>query len=128
MSWRIEFSALFDSAVLQTARFQIALLSWDSGAPRADRLATEVEASFAAARSHAESLGWAHLPTTAREPARRARLAALTALGDGPEGERAAARQRVAGILGSLALYYLPPVDPDTPQLIGERRAIEPAP
>lgn len=129
--YRIENSALFDTAVAETSRFQVALVSWDSletGALDAERLAAEVEASFAAARTNAEKLGWTHLPATAREPARRARLAAVTALGDGPEGERAAARARVATILGSLALYYLPPVDPDTPRLIGQRRAIEPAP
>lgn len=126
--YRIENSALFDAAVAETSRFQVALLSWDPDATDAERLAIEVESSFAAARRHAEELGWDHLPTTAREPARRARLAAITALGDGPEGERAAARGRVADILGSLALYYLPPVDADAAQLIGQRRAIEPAP
>ncbi len=129
--YRIENSALFDAAVPETSRFQVALLTWDSLAPTspdAERAATEIETSFAAARAHAERLGWDHLPNTAREPARRARLAATTALGDGPEGERAAARRRVADILGSLALYYLPPIDSDAPQLIGRRKAIEPAP
>jgi hypothetical protein len=33
----------------------------------------------------------------------------------------------VAEILGSLALYYLPPIDPAAPALIGARRQIEPA-
>ena len=31
-----------------------------------------------------------------------------------------------AELLGSLALYYLPPVDPSAPQLLGERKQIEP--
>ena len=129
--YRIENSALFDATVTETSRFQVALLSWDSvdpGSSDAAALAREVRESFTVARRHAEQLGWDHLPVAAREPARRARLAAATALGDGPEGERDAARRRVADLLGSLALYYLPPIDPDMPQLIGQRRAIEPAP
>ena len=41
--------------------------------------------------------------------------------------DRERARRRVAEILGSLALYYLPPIDPAAPALIGARRQIEPA-
>ncbi len=87
-----------------------------------------METTFASARARAEELGLVHLPETARDPARRAAKAAATALAGGPEPERDAARRRVAEILGSLALYYLPPIDATAPALIGARRQIEPAP
>lgn len=126
--YRIENSALFDGAFPPTADFQVALAVWDEASPDADRLARDVETTFDAARVRAEELGLGHLPETARDPARRAAKAAATALGDGPVPERDAARRRVAGILRSLALYYLPPIDPAVPALIGARRQIEPAP
>ncbi|MBK7819626.1 MAG: hypothetical protein IPJ61_00755 [Tessaracoccus sp.] len=126
--YRIENSALFDAAVPETAEFQLALALWDEESPRADELARAIETSFDAARTKAEALGIAHLPETAQGPARRAAKAAETALADGPAPEREAARRWVAEILGSLALYYLPPVDPAAPSLIGARRQIEPAP
>ena len=124
--YRIENSALFDAAVPETQRFQVALVAWDESSPDAERLATELEGAYDEALRNAERLGVSHLPETARDPARRAAKAATIALGDGPEPEREAARARVAEILGSLALYYLPTVDPTAPALIGQRRAIEP--
>lgn len=124
--YRIENSALFDAAVPETQRLELALLAWDEMAPNPDELATEVEAAFDAARTRAEELGLDHLPETARDSGRRAARAAHTALHAESEGEREAARRRVAEILGSLALYYLPPVDPTTPTLIGQRKQIEP--
>lgn len=124
--YRIENSALFDGAVPQTQRFELALLAWDEAAPNAAQLATEAEASFDEARRHAERLGLEHLPETARDTGRRAARAAHTALHADNAGEREAARTRVAELLGSLALYYLPPVDPSAPQLLGERKQIEP--
>lgn len=124
--YRIENSALFDGAVPTTQRFQLALLAWDPGATDVEALATEVEESFDAARRHAESLGLGHLPETARPDGERALKAARTALGSELPGEQRAARERVADLLGSLALYYLPHVDPTAPALVGERKAIEP--
>jgi hypothetical protein len=126
--YRIENSALFDGAFPPTADFQLALALWDEASPDADALARDVETTFASARARAEELGLGHLPETARDPARRAAKAAATALAGGPEPERDAARRRVAEILGSLALYYLPPIDATAPALIGARRQIEPAP
>lgn len=126
--YRIENSALFDSAHPATNRFQVALLSWDPQSPGATRMAMEIEDAFRDARRDAERLGLDHLPLTARRPARRAAKAASTALGDAPETERAAALARTDEILTSLALYYLPTVDRSSPSLIGSRRAIEPAP
>ncbi|MFD0865357.1 hypothetical protein ACFQ06_05960, partial [Tessaracoccus lubricantis] len=70
--YRIENSALFDAAVPQTERLELALLSWDEGSPEATQLATEVERAFDEARRHAEDLGLDHLPTTARDSGRRA--------------------------------------------------------
>lgn len=124
--YRIENSALFDGAVPQTNRYQLALLAWDPSSPSVEELATEVEAAFDEARRHAEEIGLDHLPLTARDSGRRAARAAHTALNGTTDGEREAARRRVADILGSLALYYLPAVDPRAPQLIGRRREIEP--
>ncbi|HMR50232.1 MAG TPA: hypothetical protein PKE40_13390 [Arachnia sp.] len=124
--YRIENSALFDAAVPETQRFQVALVAWDQSSADADRLASELEQAYAAAVRTAEHLGLDHLPETARDPARRAAKAVGVALGTGPEAERRAAGTRVAEILNSLALYYLPTVDPEAPALIGQRRAIEP--
>ena len=126
--YRIENSALFDGAFPPTADFQVALALWDEASLDAEALARDVETTFATARARAEELGLGHLPETARGPARRAAKAAETALADGPGPEREAARRRVAEILGSLALYYLPPIDATSPALIGARRQIEPAP
>ncbi|MDO5534778.1 MAG: hypothetical protein Q4F65_09020 [Propionibacteriaceae bacterium] len=124
--YRIENSALFDASVPQTQRFQLALLAWDPAAENADALATELEESFAAARRIAEDLGLEHLPTTAREPARRAALVVTTALGTEEAPEREAAARKAADLLNDLALYYLPAIDPGVPSLVGERRAILP--
>ena len=124
--YRIENSALFDAAVPQTQRLELALMAWDEMSPDAAALATEVEAAFDDARRHAEELGLDHLPETARDSGRRAARAAHAALHGDTEGERENARRRVADILASLALYYLPPVDPTTPGLIGRRKEIEP--
>lgn len=125
--YRIECSALFDPAVASTQRFQLALLAWDPSSPRAAELASEVEVSFAEARSHAEQLGWSHLPETARDTAQRAQRAASLALASDSPGERRTAAARAAKLLASLRLYYLPVVDPDAPALMGERRQIGPA-
>ncbi len=118
--YRIESSALFDAAVPQTQRFQVALVTWDPDATDADALATEVEESFAAARAYAEKVGLEHLPLTARGPARRAVKAAITAL-SGADAEREAAAGAAAGILRGLTLCYLPVIDPAQPSLIAAR-------
>ena len=122
--YRIECSALFDPAVPSTQRFQLALLAWDPSSPQAAELASEVEASFAEARSHAERLGWSHLPQTARDTAQRA--ASLALASDSP-GERRSAAASAAKLLASLRLHYLPVVDPGAPALLGERKQIGPA-
>lgn len=122
--YRIENSALFDAAVPQTQRFQIALVNWDADAPDAPALAKEVEESFAAARLHAERLGQDHLPQTARDPARRAVKASITALASA-DAEREAAARAAAGLVAGLSLYYLPVIDPGTPSLIAARRELD---
>ncbi len=122
--YRIENSALFDAAVPQTQRFQIALVNWDADAPDAAALAAEVEESFAAACAHAEELGLDHLPQTAREPARRAVKAAITARASA-DAEREAAATAAAGLVAGLSLYYLPVIDPGTPSLVAARRELD---
>lgn len=126
IAYRIEFSALFDPAVPSTQRFQLALLAWDPSAPHASDLAAEVEVAFAEARSHAEKVGWSHLPETSRETARRAQKAVRVALESREPGERKTAAASAAKLLASLSQYYLPVVDPDMPSLIGERKQIVP--
>ena len=42
--------------------------------------------------------------------------------------ERLAAATKAADLLRSLALYYLPSVDPAAPQLLAAPKEIEPAP
>lgn len=125
--YRIECSALFDPAVPSTQRFQLALLAWDPSSPRAAELASEVEVSFAEARTEAERLGWSHLPETARDTAQRAQKAASVALASDNPGERRTAAASAAKLLASLRLHYLPVVDPDSPALLGERKQIGPA-
>ncbi len=127
IAYRIENSALFDAAVPETQRFELALLAWEPTSPDAEALADEVEASFDAARRNAEELGFTHLPATARDTARRAQNAARVALGASADAEREAAARKAAELLSSLALYYLPRVDPAAPQLVAKPRAIEPA-
>ena len=127
IAYRIENSALFDGAVAATQRLELALLAWDAGSPAAEALADEVEASFDAARRNAEELGFAHLPATARDTARRAQGAARAALGTTVPAEREAAARKAAELLRSLALYYLPGIDPAAPRLVASPRAIEPA-
>ena len=127
IAYRIENSALFDGAVAATQRLELALLAWDAGSPAAEALADEVEASFDAARRNAEELGFAHLPATARDTARRAQGAARAALGTTVPAEREAAARKAAELLRSLALYYLPRIDPAASKLVASPRAIEPA-
>lgn len=124
--YRIENSALFDAAVPQSQRFQIALLQWDENSPEAYLLADEVDEAFDEAVRNAEELGLDHLPTTAREPAARAAKAARLAIDSKSSGERIAAAKRAAEILSALALYHLPVIEPGSRSLVGERRAIEP--
>lgn len=126
IAYRIECSALFDPAVPSTQRFQLALLAWDPSAPHASDLAAEVEVAFAEARSHAEKVGWSHLPETCRETARRAQKAVRVALESREPGERKTAAAKAAKLLTSLSQYYLPVVDPEMPSLIGERKQIGP--
>ena len=128
IAYRIENSALFDGAAPATQRFEIALIAWDPESPDAADLATEVEESFDAAREAAEAEGFAHLPDTARDTARRAHGATTMAMAATNPAERLAAATKAADLLRSLALYYLPSVDPAAPQLLAAPKEIEPAP
>lgn len=113
IAYRIENAALFDSTVPLTKQFDTALALWAdvTDATSEDevvRRASLVKVTFEAARANAETLGLAHLPETARDPARRAAGAARLAARSTNHAEREAATAQVVQILGSLALYYLP--------------------
>lgn len=116
--YRIENSALFDSSDPTTAQFQTALITFDgddgTDLARLEELAGEVEVRFAVAQDHAETLGLHHLPRENRDTARRASNAARLAERATTDGERVASMRQVARILDSLALYYLPRVNPET--------------
>ncbi|MDF1488468.1 hypothetical protein [Tessaracoccus caeni] len=113
IAYRIENAALFDSAVPLTKQFDTALALWadvTDATPEdeAVRRASLVKVTFETARANAETLGLAHLPQTARDPARRAAGAARLAARSTNDAERETATAQVVQILGSLALYYLP--------------------
>ncbi|WP_040284702.1 hypothetical protein [Tessaracoccus massiliensis] len=125
--YRIENSALFDNAIAETKEFQLLLLHWEDGVGRLapgelDALSRELQLAFDAARQHAEALGLKHLPWTARRTARQAVKAAHLAASATTDGEREAARAKVAHLLGSLALYYLPTPDQST-RMLGAQTA-----
>lgn len=116
IAYRIENSALFDSAVPTTAAFNVATVKYQDGAGTLDldelaELTRELEISYSVARDHAETVGLAHLPSTARADGRRAAKAARLAADAGTDSERDAALDQVVRILRSLALYYLPEPD-----------------
>lgn len=117
IAYRIENSALFDSAVATTRSFDVALQLWSDldpeGTPEQEliRAAAVVKVTFDTARAHAETVGIAHLPDQARAEASRAAKAARLAAGAKTDAEREAAQAQVLRLLRSLALYYLP--DPD---------------
>lgn len=116
IAYRIENSALFDSADPTTRQFETALALWADVAPTTPddevvRRSAMVSVTFDAARANAETLGLSHLPHTARDQARRAAGAARIAARGATAEERTAAQQQLIRILKSLALYYLP--DPD---------------
>lgn len=113
VGYRIENSALFDPLVPATSAFEVALARYDAqaddlGLDELDELATDVEITYSVARDHAETIGMAHLPVTARADARRAAKAYRLAEGASNDAEREAAMGQVVRILDSLALYYLP--------------------
>lgn len=113
VGYRIENSALFDPSVPPTSAFEVALARYDAqadglGLDELDELATDVEITYSVARDHAETIGMAHLPATARADARRAAKAYRLAAGASNDAEREAAMSQVVRILESLALYYLP--------------------
>ncbi|WP_139651141.1 hypothetical protein [Tessaracoccus massiliensis] len=121
--YRIENSALFDTSVELTRQFHLLLLRWEDDAARLnaaelDRLALEITLAFDTARGHAETVGLAHLPTTARATAGRAIKAAQLARAAATEGEREAAMAQVVRLLESIAVYYLPAAG-DVPRMIG---------
>lgn len=113
IGYRIENSALFDAAAPTTNAFEVALVRYETQSAglsldQLDELATEVEITYSVARDHAETVGLAHLPSTARADARRAAKAVRLAEGATTDAEREAAMEQVTRILDSLALYYLP--------------------
>ena len=113
VAYRIENSALFDSSVALTSRFETALAAWSdlsdvTPAEELVRCSAAVQVSFDAARANPETLGIGHLPETARDDARRAAGAARLAANAGTEAERVVAHATVVRILSSLGLYYLP--------------------
>lgn len=113
IAYRIENSALFDSAVPGTRAFETAMALWSDVGPRTPdaevlRLSAVVKVTFDTARAHAETVGIDHLPLTARAEAGRAAKAARLAAGAKTDAERAAAQEQVVRILSSLSLYYLP--------------------
>lgn len=117
--YRIDYPALFDTAVPATEQFQTALVRLDQAGENPpldtlESLVNDLEISYSVARDNAETLGARHLPEHARDDARRASKAARLAANAGTEGERLASLAQVRRILGSLALYYLPTVDDET--------------
>lgn len=121
--YRIENSAMFDNAVPLTRDFQVLLMRWDDeqdSLPAIERgtLARQLELAFDTARDHAETVGLAHLPSTARPDGERAAKAARLAARATNDGERAAALEQVTRLLSSLALYYLPRPD-EAPKMLG---------
>ncbi len=113
IAYRIENSALFDSSVPTTRQFETALALWSdvilsTSDDEVVRRSALVTIAFRTARSHAETVGLGHLPTTAHNSARRAAGAARLARSSTSEAERDAAQLRVVSILRSLALHWLP--------------------
>ena len=127
LTYRIENPALFDVASPTTQAFTTALLQWDDtadslGASERQKLAAQVALTFDAARSHAELVGLAHAPESARETIATAAKAMRLAESDAPDGELRAARAKAIQLLGSLALYYLPDADEARAMLEGTAR------
>lgn len=123
IAYRIENSALFDPGAPLTRQYHLLMMRWGDEAARLDataseRLAMEIQLAFDTARSHAEAIGFGHLPSTARPTAGRALKAAILAREATTEGEREAAISQVIRLLDSIALYYLPAVA-DVPVMLG---------
>lgn len=113
ITYRIECSALFDPSVQLTRDFETALVLWadvTDATCEAEviRLAGMVQITFDAARAHAETVGFDHLPTSLIDTARRAAKASRLAADATTEGERTAALNQTIRLLDSLALDYLP--------------------
>lgn len=87
-----------------------------------EAITPRLQLAFDAARSQAEALGLKHLPWTARRTARQAVKAAHLAASATTDGEREAARAKVAHLPGSLALYHLPTPDQST-RMLGAQTA-----
>lgn len=113
IAYRIENSALFDSAVPTTRQFETALALWadvheGTTDEEVTRRAVMVDIAFRTARSHAETVGFGHLPAASHNSARRAAGAARLAQSSPSGAERDAAHLRVVSILRSLSLSCLP--------------------
>jgi len=113
IAYRIENSALFDSTVSTTRQLETSLALWSdvtrsTSDEEITRRSAVVAVAFRTARSHAETIGLGHLPTTARNSARRAVGAARLARSSRSAAERDAAQLRVVSILRFLALDCLP--------------------
>lgn len=125
--YRIENAALFDPSVPTTREFTELMVRWDEDRARLrpdqrQSMAADLRVAFDAARAHAERVGLAHLPATARKPASLAAKSLLLARDPAAtEAERRAALAKANEILDSLMLYYLPTPDQAT-ELMGARR------
>lgn len=113
IGYRIECSALFDSAVPTTRAFETALALWSdvtdgTDEPEVIRRAGMVQVTFEAARAHAETVGYAHLPQESRPLAERGAKAARLAAATPSEAERDLALGQVTRILRELGLAHLP--------------------
>lgn len=113
ITYRIEYSALFDPTVPLTRDFETALVLWSdidetTAETEVTRLAGLVQVTFEAARAHAETVGFAHLPEAMVDTARRAAKASRLAAEASSEGERDAAMAQTIRLLDALALDYLP--------------------
>lgn len=113
--YRIDYPALFDTAVPATEQFHSAMVRFEGadtmGLTELEALVNELEIAYSLARDNAETLGERHLPEHTRAAARRASKAAHLAANAATDGERDASLAQVRRILASLALYYLPTID-----------------
>ncbi|NLE98442.1 MAG: hypothetical protein GX596_10740, partial [Propionibacterium sp.] len=125
--YRIENAALFDPAAPTTLTFTELMVRWDNDLARLRpderaQLAADIRVAFDTARAHAEQVGIAHLPETARARAATAAKSLRLARDEATSpAERSTATEKANEILSSLMLYYLPKVD-EVAALMGGRQ------
>lgn len=110
--YRVEYPALFDVAVPQTAEFTRALIAWDDlkdlSASEVSELAARIRITFEQAKQHAEHIGMAHLGDARPQAETALKALRIATSRSGSKAERAAALKKAQAILESLMLYYLP--------------------